>query len=68
MTLYTLVVYAFLSSQAVTDSDRMAAQFNQPTLALAEAGPNRAPVDLAENYTQIIPCDPDNCGKLPDDR
>lgn len=44
MTLYQLIVYALLSSSAVGDSDRMAAQFHdQPTLKLASAGQTSAP-------------------------
>ncbi len=43
MTLYALIVYAFLSSTGVGDSERMAAQMNQPTLTLASDGQISAP-------------------------
>ena len=66
MTLYTLLVYALLSSTAVGDSDRMARQFaNTPTLDIASAGQISAPAQPYDAYTQMVPCDPDNCGKQP---
>ena len=44
MTLYSLIVYAFLTSTAVSDSDRMAAQITAPALELVSAGSTSAPL------------------------
>ena len=50
MILYHLILAAFLSSTAVSDSERMAAQFTEPTFVLASA---------------TIPDDGNNTGKEP---
>lgn len=46
MTLIALILHAFIASHAVTDSERMAAQFNSPTLALVQAPQAYAPMCL----------------------
>lgn len=65
MTLYALLVYAVTSSTAISDSERMAVQFNQPSLTLVAAPQKTAPENIYQDYSQLIACDPDNCGKEP---
>lgn len=42
-----------------------APQYEAPAKGFTESPQKKAPADIAQDYSPLIPCGPDNCGKKP---